>query len=175
MCKIREVDEQLFRGAAAKIHEFSDIEPLMPPGRLRLSKLLGRPVMDDLTCNCIIANIEELRSLSCVVNGGMVEWVDGFPESYTWTGPVIDAPDLVGVRIISDEDKKWGLAWYKKEGQNWPLTGDGTYPPAMEKLVDSYEEFYYDWDTQMSEADYDEPHSPDAFGVCTICGSMKRK
>ena len=76
MWKIRKLDEQLFAGAAAKIHEFLDIEPLMPPGRLLLSKLLGRPVMDDLACNCAIANIEELRRLlrrfSCVVNGGMV-------------------------------------------------------------------------------------------------------
>ena len=131
----------------------------MPPGRLRLSKLLGRPVMYDLTCNCIIANIEELRSLSCVVNGGMVEWVDGFPESWSWAGPVIDAPDLMGVRVISDEDKEWGLAW---------LTGDeGT----LENLIDWYENFRCDWDTQMTDADYDEPHSPDAFSVCTICGS----
>jgi len=135
MWKIRKLDEQLFMGAAAKIHEFLDIEPLMPPGRLRLSKLLGRPLMRDLTCNCIIANIEELRRLlrrfSCVVNGGMVEWVDDFPESWSWAGPVIDAPDLVGVRVISDEDKDWGLAWHKKEGVCWPLTGDGTYPVAL--------------------------------------------
>ena len=97
MSKICKLDEQLFMGAATKIHEFLDIEPLMPPGRLRLSKLLGRPVMEDLICNCAaVANIEELRRLDCVVYGGMVEWVDGFPESWDWTGPVIDPPDLVG-------------------------------------------------------------------------------
>ena len=126
-------------------------------------------------CNCVIANIEELRRFSCVVNGGMVEWVDGFPESYTWTGPVIDAPDLVGARIISDEDKDSRVAWCKEEGDCWPLTGDGTYPPALENLIDSYENFRCDWDTQMTDADHDEPHSPDAFGVCTICGSTLRR
>ena len=71
MWKIRKLDEQLFDGAAAKIHEFLDIELLMPPGRLRLSKLLGRPVMLGLQCNCTaIANIEELRGTDCQVHGG---------------------------------------------------------------------------------------------------------
>ena len=45
MWKIRKLDEQLFDGAAAKTHEFLDIELLMPPGRLRLSKLLGRAMV----------------------------------------------------------------------------------------------------------------------------------
>ena len=45
MWKIRKLDEQLFDGAAAKIHAFLDIEPLMPPERLALSQKLGRPLM----------------------------------------------------------------------------------------------------------------------------------
>ena len=47
--EIRKLDEQLFEGAAAKIHAFLDIELLMPPGRLRLSKALNRPLMWPLT------------------------------------------------------------------------------------------------------------------------------
>ena len=45
MWKIRKLDEQLFMGAAAKIHEFLDIEHLMSPEKLSLSKQLGRPLM----------------------------------------------------------------------------------------------------------------------------------
>ena len=37
MWKIQKLDEQLFNGFAARVHEFLDIEPLMPPGRLRFS------------------------------------------------------------------------------------------------------------------------------------------
>ena len=171
MWKIRKLDEQLFMGAAAKIHEFLDIEPLMPPGRLRLSKLLGRPVMDMLSCNCVIANIEELRNLDCRIHGGIVFWPDEEPESFIWTGPSRDGhPALVGVRIISDEDTDWGLAWYKKEGDYWPYTADGTYPPALENLIVPFDDFRYDWYEHLTNAEYDDDMS-DEFGLCTICGS----
>ena len=171
MWKIRKLDEQLFMGAAAKIHEFLDIEPLMPPGRLRLSKLLGRPVMDDLHCNCVIANIEELRNLDCQIHGGIVFWPDEEPESFTWTGPSRDGHRaLVGVRVISDEDKDWGLAWYKKEGDYWPFMADGT-PPALKNLIVLLNNFRYDWYEFLTDAEYDDDDSMDRFGLCTICGS----
>ena len=103
---------------------------------------------------------------------------------FTESGSVVQGASASKVAIYSRHCVKVGrlnavrriaqAARDKKEGVYWPLTDEGTYPPAIEKLVDSYEEFYYDWDMQMSEADYDEPHSPDAFGVCTICGSKRR-
>ena len=109
MWKIRKLDEQLFDGAAAKIHAFLDIQSLMPSGRLRLFKLLGRPVMDGLRCNCTaIANIEELRGTDCQVLGGQPVF-NLMPLALRyrhWMGMARDAPHLWGVRVISAEDKQ---------------------------------------------------------------------
>ena len=67
MWKIRNLDKQLFMGAAAKIHEFLDIEQLMSPGKLSLSKQLGRPLMGKLIHEAVY--IEEVKTLDCEVHG----------------------------------------------------------------------------------------------------------
>ena len=70
MWKLRGLDKWLFEGAEAKIFEFLDIEPLMPPGRLRLSKALGRPCMGDIDCHCMaIVSLDEARRMDCEVAG----------------------------------------------------------------------------------------------------------
>jgi hypothetical protein len=70
MWKLRGLDRQLFEGAEAKIFEFLDIEPLMPPGRLRLSKALGRPCMGDIDCHCMaMVSLAEARRMDCEVAG----------------------------------------------------------------------------------------------------------
>ena len=72
MWKIRKLDEQLFAGAAAKIHEFLDIEALMPPGRLRFSKLMGRPLMRCLDCKCLEREfLDNLQDIDCTVAGAV--------------------------------------------------------------------------------------------------------
>ena len=171
MWKIRKLDEQLFIGAAAKIYEFLDIEPLMPPGRLRLSKLLGRPVMDELRCNCTaIANLLELRDMDCQVHGGQVVFNirHGVVRFRPWMGLMRDAPPhLWGPRIISTEDKAWGMAWYKKEGAHWPEIRSGVHP-ALEDLVVSHDEFHGSWEEDMAEIEYEEPETPEDF-TCPVC------
>ena len=109
MWKIRKLDDQLFAGAAAKIHEFLDIEPLMPRGRLRLSKLFGRPVIGSIECNCVdITTIEECRNIQCTISGYRI-----FPQISPWMGHANDAPaDIASLCIVSDEDFEFGEAWY---------------------------------------------------------------
>jgi hypothetical protein len=174
MWKIRKLDEQLFQGAAAKIHAFLDIEPLMPPGRLRMSKLFGRPVMDELKCNCTAAaHMEEIRDMDCRVHGRQTTpFFFTSTNSYfmPWRGPARDAPDLAGIRIISAEDKAWGQAWYEKEGCHWPCILDNKDPiphPALDDLVASHEDFYDDWEADMS--DCEEVHTSVEFAKCPVC------
>ena len=174
MWKIRKLDEQLFQGAAAKIHAFLDIEPLMPPGRLRLSKLLGRPVMDELNCNCTAATyVEELGDMDCEVHGGQTVhllFLPAVPCFRSWRGLSRDAPNLVGVRVISTDDKAWGQAWYEKEGCQWPeiiVDGEPQVHPVLDDLVAVHCEFVGDWEQDMGE--YDEPDTSDEFAKCPIC------
>ena len=129
MWKIRKLDEQLFDGAAAKIHEFLDIELLMPPGRLRLSKLLGRPVIDDIMCDCLgAAFIDECRNVDCTISC-VYQPQPGWRWT-RWMGHTRDAPvrQIACVHIVSDEDTEFGKAWYAKHDAYWPHTKDGVHP-----------------------------------------------
>jgi hypothetical protein len=133
MSKIRKLDKQLFMGAAAKVHEFLDIEPLMPPGRLRFSKLLGRPLMRCLSCKCLEEEfIDNLQGIDCTVAGEYGERLYVSPTSdycqrlRVWSGHVSAAPmDLVGVVIVSDEDLEFGRRWAAKYKHIWPWVNDG--------------------------------------------------
>ena len=176
MWKIQKLDLQLFEGFAARVYEFLDIEPLMPPGRLRFSKLLGRPMMDTLQCNCTgVANIDELRHMDCRVHGGSAFYLfrSTVPTSYRpWMGHVRDAPNLVGVRIISDEDADWGEAWYRRYNALWPEIADGEYGivhPALENLTAIHDDFEVEWSAAADEAEYEEPTTTRVFGACPVC------
>jgi hypothetical protein len=107
MWKLRGLDDQLFDGAAARIHGFLDITPLMPPARLKFSRLLGRPLMAEIGCNCIASvTLDEARRLDCEVSGQHGNWIRlliGSWPFHRWPfgeRPRRDAPaDLVGVSI----------------------------------------------------------------------------
>jgi hypothetical protein len=128
MWKLRGLDQQLFDGAAAKIWEFLDVTPLMPPARLRFSKMLGRPLMGEIGCNCCaLVTLDEARRLDCEVagqHGNLIHFLIGawpFPSLAIWRGPARDAPaDLVGVCIVSSEDAEFGKAWLAKYEAPWP-------------------------------------------------------
>ena len=110
MWKIRKLDEQLFMGAAAKIHEFLDIELVVPPGRLRLSKLFGRAMLGDIGCDCVDwAFFDECRNVDCKISGML-----NVPGYARWAGHASRAPHLIDVTIVSDEDREFGEAWFAK-------------------------------------------------------------
>ena len=163
MWKLRGLDRQLFEGAEAKIFEFLDIEPLMPPARLRFSKLLGRPLTEPIDCHCVAAvSLDEVRDMPCELGGqyghairfyfGMLEPI---PVLDTWRGPARDAPaDLVGVCITTAEDIPFGDAWYATYKVQWPVievTDDceEIIHPGLAHLCNRSEEFYKDWREQL--------------------------
>ena len=134
MWKIRKLDEQLFDGAAAKIHAFLDIEPLMPPGRLHLSKSLKRPMMYPLYCDCMASvSLQECRDMDCMIRG---TYMNDERRYKKWKGHVSGAPaDTHNVYIVSGEDRAFGKAWYDKHGVTWPrIQPSGTHP-ALTDLV----------------------------------------
>ena len=154
MWKIQKLDLQLFEGFAARVHEFLDIEPLMPPGRLRFSKLLGRPITKSLHCKCLDCEmLDDLEGIDCTVAGEygdrlyMAQDNEGAQRLRTWSGHVSSAPrGLVGVMIMSDEDLEFGRNWHAKYGQVWPLVSgwdpevgtDEEVHPALDYLDELY-------------------------------------
>ena len=140
MWKIRKLDEQLFMGAAAKIHEFLDIESLMSPGKLSLSKQLGRPLMGKLINEAVY--IEEVKTLDCEVHGYYV-CTNGRRSSYE--GDARSAPAIYGatVRCCGWENhniKAFEMGWRVKYGNLWPYTRDGPHP-ALQNLVSAHHAF----------------------------------
>ena len=170
MWKLRGLDRQLFEGAEAKIFEFLDIEPLMPPARLRISKLLGRPVMDYVWCDCIPVSLDEMRSTDLEVHGqtgNVIRFRIGRcdPTLYldVWRGPARDAPaDLVGVRLVIDEgeledgsprpvDLAFEDAWSTRHHMPWPCLDSGEDHPALEPLVRRHREWLREWEEQFED------------------------
>jgi hypothetical protein len=172
MWKLRGLDRQLFEGAEAKIFEFLDIEPLMPPARLRLSKLLGRPVMDRVWCYCVAAvTLDEVRGTDLEVHGQtgnairfrVGRWEPTFYLD-VWRGPARDAPaDLVGACLISDkgesevgwqarhEDAAFGDAWISRHGDDWPFLDTAEDHPALEPLIKKHREWRREWQEQLND------------------------
>jgi hypothetical protein len=162
MWKLRGLDGQLFEGAEAKIFKFLDIEPLMPPARLRLSKMLGRPVMDNVNCHCIAAmSLDEARDTDwevCGQTGNEIRFeIGALPRPYldVWRGPARDAPaDLVGMCLVSNEDWKFGAGWEAIHGECWPMQALDDFAidhPALEPLVRRYHEWIREWREQLEE------------------------
>jgi hypothetical protein len=162
MWKLRGLDKWLFEGAEAKIFEFLDIEPLMPPGRLRLSKALGRPCMGDIDCHCMaMVSLDEARRVDCEVAGqhgftmrSCTPWQQHFLRR--WRGPARDAPvDLVGVEVVGAEDCEFGDAWYAAHKVRWPcyeMEDEDTLVihPLLWPLVERHEAFKREWEMQLN-------------------------
>ena len=140
MWKIHKLDEKLFMGAAAKIHEFLDIEPLMSPEKLSLSKQLGRPLMGKLIHEAVC--IEEVKTLDCEVQGYYVS-TNGRRCSYE--GDARSAPAIYDakVRCCAWENhnvKAFEMGWRVKYGNLLPYTRDGPHP-ALQNLVSAHRAF----------------------------------
>ena len=140
MWKICKLDEQLFMGAAAKIHEFLDIEPLMSPGKLPLSKQLGRPLMSKYAHEAVY--IEEVKTLDCEVHG---YYVNAKGRYCIYEEDARSAPAMHGATITccgwEDCDvKAFETGWRAKYGNLWPHTRDGPHP-ALQNLVSAHRAF----------------------------------
>ena len=142
----------LFEGFKEHMLPFLDIPPLMPPERLRMSRLLKRPLMEGATPN------EE--SISQV----FIEEVLPYPECdvevqynddgdiYVATGPLdellLDFPEqssFFWVLIRSEMDREFGAVWRAMCGTDWPFVADRAVHPALINLHRRYVQFWCNW------------------------------
>ena len=163
MWKLRGLDRQLFEGVEARIFEFLDVAPLMPPARLRFSKLLGRPLMEPVECHCVATvSLDEVRDTEWEVHGQTGNEIrfaigEAWPRPYldVWCGLARDAPaDLVGVCLVSNEDWTFGAGWQARHGACWPAQALDDFEidhPAIEPLVRRYHEWQREWREQLDE------------------------
>ena len=138
---------------ALLVHQFLDITPVMPPERLRWSRLLKRPVMhpaeQDESCVGTIY-IEEVLSCQeaqvggqCVHHGESIIFVER---------SVADLPQRLhgrdfywGVQLHSELDRPFTEAWAAKYGHNWPRIAHKTIHPALARLFHRYLDFEFAW------------------------------
>ena len=163
MWKIRKLDEQLFDGAAAKIHEFLDIEPFMPPGRLRLPKSLKRPMMHPLRCDCMgRGSPQECRDMDCMISGTYMNYK-------RWRGHASEAPvDTDNIYIVSDEDRAFGKAWHDKHRQMWPCIRPTWPHPVLTDLL--RRDCSKKWRGESRLSYFDRFRKPD--GRCHCCDTV---
>ena len=134
----------LFQGFKEMLMPYLDITPLMPPDRLRWSRLLKRPVMEqndgDLICPTWPEEIRPYPECNvrwyCMYDD-IIEVVCGtaseLPEDAFW----------VCIRGESDDD--FAAAWLLKHGHDWPFVADRQPHHALANLRRRYMRFWGGW------------------------------
>ena len=129
------------------VGEYLTIDQLMPPCRLRWSRLLGRPMMgstsrrlrDDIVG---FVYIEELHTYEALIVGRL--WADPRPHdvrqlstlhrrhnrNQIWSVCIVD-PDF--------EDAPYMEAWRLRYGAPWPCVGPYRVHPVLSRLNSSYD------------------------------------
>jgi hypothetical protein len=139
----------LFEGFKEHMLPFLDITPLMPPERLRWSRLLKRPLMDQATPGSkTVSSVfidEVLPHPDCEVYGY-------YEDDIVEPGLVEDLPVDLRVRssfywvfIRSELDTEFTVAWRATHGQDWPFIAEMTPHPALLNLHQRYLQFWCSW------------------------------
>ena len=131
---------------ALLVHQFLDITPVMPPERLRWSRLLKRPVMhpaeQEESCIGTIYIEEVLPYQEAQVGGQCVHHSESiiFVER-----SVADLPQRLhrrdfywGVQLHSELGRPFTEAWEAKYGYHWPRIAHKTIHPALARLFHRY-------------------------------------
>ena len=129
------------------------IEELMPPARLRWSRVLGRPLMDridvsgdmigpvfieevvgrDCLICCVVFNLDTLRT----TRHNSVPAMDGVGDRDVYSSVMISDPDNL--------DAQFEVAWMERYGRGWPVIHPGVVHPALRHLCDRFCDFMDSW------------------------------
>ena len=138
----------LFQGFKEMLLPYLDIEPLMPPERLRWSRILGRPLMEQTmiqACQTTIAAVmtEEMQPYpDCEVFGYHQE--EDYVGNYQMRFDEIPE-DPFWLYIVSEGDDDFAAAWLLKHGHEWPFVVDRQPHPALANLHRRYMRCWGDW------------------------------
>ena len=145
---------------ALLVHEYLDLDAVMPPERLRWSRTLGRPFMsgaepDD---NIIgpVWSTEVLEHEDARVGGNYA----GRNNLLFICRPVRKlqsrhhSPDAFwGVYLYSDDDREFNAKWEDKHGHRWPFIAGGGVHPALRRLYHKYQKFEREWSPHADKSE----------------------
>jgi len=144
---------------ALLVHEFLDLEAVVPPERLRWSKALGRPWMspaDDDENAMGPVWISEILDEDTRVGGNCVQ----NDLLVFMCRPVRLLPprcrnmdNFWGVYIYSDGDRGFNANWLEKHGRRWPFVVGGVHP-ALRSLYNQYLDFERAWSEHADDSDF---------------------
>ena len=145
------------------VKSYLDITALMPPTRLRWSRLLGRPMMETVTTlvdhrmgdEIGPVYIDEVLDTDAVISYRYLR-ADGRRDWHT----SVRAADLKGnraefwyVRIIDAtlQDVQFEFDWRVCYGHPWPKVAPGIVHPCLARLYDRYVTFDEEWRAHCQE------------------------
>jgi hypothetical protein len=158
-------DEAMTFPLLRTVGAFLNIDTLMPPMRLRWSRILGRPVMQRVSVvvdrragdevGCVY--IDEVCGRACTVSyralhNGRRDWyhqvpstdivVGDRPREQYWYARVVDA---------TYQDVPFELDWRARYAQVWPYVAARTVHPALVRLYYRYLVFEEEWREHCDE------------------------
>jgi hypothetical protein len=133
------------------VHRFLTIDEVMPPARLRWSRILNRPMLDRIHLTGDSDSLgpvfaEEVSGRECLVsyrhlNAGRHETRNNVPAG------IMGRDTFWYVRIVDPEflDLDFEFAWRGRYGLPWPMVDRTSPHPALRRLYDRFGAFYDDW------------------------------
>ena len=158
--------EEAFGCVLSEIESFLDVGRLMPPNRLRWSKVLGRPLLHKLyrqdsppgrpyerayvdygdLVGAVM--IEEVIDLDCMIFGRLpTEYgIDKVVRRTSELRPS-EVEEMFDVHIIDPawSDDEFAATWHAKYGTEWPCVGEGRIHHGLCKLHGKYTGFKLEW------------------------------
>ena len=152
----------LFEGLKEMLLPYLDVAPLMPPERLRWSRLLRRPLMEQAGQSIIAAvSAEEMRPYpDCDVLWHHKD--EDFVGVESGTADELPA-DAFWVYMLSEGDEGFADEWRAKHGHPWPFVEHRQAHKALAHLRRRYMRSWADWTDHggaIMEAFHDEYAAP---------------
>jgi hypothetical protein len=144
---------------ALLVHEYLDLDAVMPPERLRWSRTLGRPFMSGAEPDDNIIGpvwiTEVLEHEDARVGGNCVDrdnllFICRPVRKLQPHQRSVDA--FWGVYLYSDDDREFNTKWEEKHGHRWPFIAGGVHP-ALRRLCHQYRQFEREWALHADESD----------------------
>ena len=144
------------------VDPYLDPGSLMPPLRLRWSRILGRPMMDRVT---VVAYggmaevvgpvfIDEVAGQDCLVSGrhfdaGRRDFLTNVPAA-TLAG---NRDRFWYMRLMDPlyQDAQFEFAWRARYGLHWPMIAPATVHPVLARLYERFVAFHGTWVDHVQE------------------------
>ena len=138
-------------GVGDLILEYLNLEPLMPPMNLRVSKILRRPIMTLTSPRATLIPTDSDEILRSGADFDVVGMTLHGNRVYRFRGRSALRQFTCHVYIRGPAMDDFREAWEAKYGAPWPYAYGDTHP-LLKKLRRRYDEHMEDWDRDNAES-----------------------